>query len=178
MTIGYNPVGVGNLDGTNLVNAPTFVQMVAPTMAPTVAGDLHLQAGSVGVDDGNNNYCLAIDLDGLPRPGIGSTICDIGAYEQQTTIPFTFTLNYADGDAHLGWTYVGAAANYAIYGSDTPHFTVDGSTLLTTTTNTSYVDGNKSFYFYVVLPLDAEGRSLSQTWQEKGLVTFGLHPGD
>lgn len=68
--------------GGNLDRNPLFVSAVP--MAPTVAGDVHLQASSPAIDSGSNvvsNPSLpSIDRDRFPRIGNGTV--DMGAYEQ------------------------------------------------------------------------------------------------
>ena len=75
------------IDGGNNVDVdPLFVTPIDPATAPTTAGDLRLQGGSLGVDTGYNPYCPPTDLDGFSRPidgdKDGSAVCDMGAYEK------------------------------------------------------------------------------------------------
>ena len=65
--------------GTGNINAdPRFVWPIAATVAPTTAGNYHLQPGSPAIDHGTDGG-VTTDLDGLPRPmGTGY---EMGAYE-------------------------------------------------------------------------------------------------
>jgi hypothetical protein len=74
---GYN--GGGNLPDQN----PLFIDTPDPTTAPTLAGNLRLQAGSPAIDAGNSSYLagVVIDLDGNWRL-VGSAV-DLGPYEWQ-----------------------------------------------------------------------------------------------
>jgi predicted outer membrane repeat protein len=79
--------GTLGIDGGNNLDAdPLFVTPVNPAAAPTLTGDMHLQASSPAVDAGNNGACPATDLDGNMRPIDGdldgSAVCDMGAYEK------------------------------------------------------------------------------------------------
>ena len=65
---GLDPLGAGNLDGTNVANTPQFV-------GPS---DLRLLLGSPGIDVGNWDSATPLDLSGNPRE-IGTI--DMGAYE-------------------------------------------------------------------------------------------------
>jgi hypothetical protein len=68
----------------NLTNAPLFVNSNAWS-------DLRLQAGSPGINAGNNSYAVgAVDLAGNPRI-VGDTV-DVGAYEWfAAALPLQFT---------------------------------------------------------------------------------------
>lgn len=93
---GQNPAGDGNLDGTDSNNAPGFRTTGDPAGAPTVAGNLRLNPGSVAIDVGDPATDFAvfsggpgepIDFDGNPRVDSGGRI-DIGAYEFKAGIFF------------------------------------------------------------------------------------------
>lgn len=75
----------GNDKGNNLSDSdPQFIQALDPSIAPSSAGDFHLQASSPLIDKGQFNFLfevLPIDLSNSPRI-YGSSI-DIGAYEYQ-----------------------------------------------------------------------------------------------
>lgn len=80
---GYNPTGIGNLDGTDSSNDPLFVQMPDPTTTPSTDGDLHLMVGSPVIDAGTNIGAPSTDLDGNPR----DAMVDMGAYEVEVPAP-------------------------------------------------------------------------------------------
>jgi hypothetical protein len=73
----------------NITNAPVFVNQSG--------GDLHLQAGSAGIDAGTNGYAVSLtDFDGNLRIANGSV--DMGAYEYQQPNPATVSIlcNYTN----------------------------------------------------------------------------------
>ena len=108
------PAGEGNLDGTNIANTPTFVEIVDPSAAPISNGDLHLTAGSPSINAGSNELLLpsglSVDLDNQPR--IQDEIVDLGAYEYQpchVPVAVTNVIVVRSGhDVRLSWTDMGA----------------------------------------------------------------------
>lgn len=82
-----NPFG-GTFTSLNSSTAdPLFVEPVAASTAPTVAGDYHIQANSPSINTGSNTHLsadLTTDLDGRPR--IVNSVVDQGAYEFQSVI--------------------------------------------------------------------------------------------
>ncbi len=110
---GQNPIGTGNLDGTNASNDPLFVTSPDPNTAPTIVGDLHLQPTSPAIDKGTNMGAPTTDLDGTPRP-LGEGI-DLGAFEYIP--PLSITL--------------GATANCVPNSTYTQAITVAHPTLMT-----------------------------------------------
>ncbi|MEP4078004.1 choice-of-anchor Q domain-containing protein [Haloferula sp.] len=80
------PSGSGNLNGTLSGNAPLFVNMTDPALAPLSSGDLRLQSGSAARDLGlNSANATSTDLDGNAR--IHNGTIDLGAYEYGSTPP-------------------------------------------------------------------------------------------
>ncbi len=66
--------------GNNLDEDPLFVVPVDPATAPATSGDLHLLAGSLAVNAGDNSVITTSeDLDGEDR--IQDSIVDLGVYE-------------------------------------------------------------------------------------------------
>ncbi|HZV69136.1 MAG TPA: T9SS type A sorting domain-containing protein [Saprospiraceae bacterium] len=96
-TITYSLVPFGNFPGEgNIGLDPVFVNTPDFNSAPTTAGDLHLTAGSIAINAGNNdalNPNIPTDLDGLPRiqPENGGTgVVDMGAFEfKAATVGFS-----------------------------------------------------------------------------------------
>lgn len=111
-----NPAGTGNLDGTNALNAPLFVNGTNPLSAPLLTGDLHLQSGSPGIDWGNNSANTHItDIDGNAR--IFNSIIDFGAYEFGSSPPInTFALTFPSLDPN-GDENGNGYSNYLEYAS-------------------------------------------------------------
>lgn len=96
-------LGGGNLDGTDVTNAPDFVEPIIAMDAPTMDGDLRLYGNSASVNAGDDSLVTgAFDLSGRNR-SIGSSV-DMGAFEYngpsvQSTLS-SFTL---DVDAVIGY---------------------------------------------------------------------------
>jgi predicted outer membrane repeat protein len=73
--------------GDNIDTDPLFILDVNPSTAPTITGNLRLQAGSPAIDVGNNSFIAGVstDLDGEARikdgDGDGTETVDMGAYE-------------------------------------------------------------------------------------------------
>ena len=82
---GLNPVGTGNLDGTNPDNDPHFISQPDFNTVPTVSGDLRLQPCSPAINIGENASVpsgITTDRDGNPRFYNSGTV-DTGAFEYQ-----------------------------------------------------------------------------------------------
>ncbi|HYN87187.1 MAG TPA: choice-of-anchor Q domain-containing protein [Ardenticatenaceae bacterium] len=81
-TVEYSLVEFG-YPGTGNINAdPRFVDVAgADDEIGTVDDDLRLQPGSPAIDAAPCE--ISTDMDGNPRPGVGSSFCDMGAYETQ-----------------------------------------------------------------------------------------------
>ena len=78
--------GSGNIDAD-----PLFVSTPDFNLAPTIMGDVHLQACSPAIDVGTNTGAPSDDLDGNTRPvnsrGFAVATTDMGAYEYQSAFP-------------------------------------------------------------------------------------------
>lgn len=97
---GWNPAGIGNLDGTQGYNAPLFVKAAEVGETDWGEADLRLLPNSPGINqgeeaellrdvmdldgDGNTTDFLPIDFDGNPR--IIFSKPDIGAYEATSSV--------------------------------------------------------------------------------------------
>jgi len=94
---GWNPPGTGNINGTDLANAPLFVSPVDPATAPHTTGDLRLLASSPGLDAGDNTLnSEPLDIAGQTR--IQNTTIDMGAHE---AIPIAEITVYDDSANEL-----------------------------------------------------------------------------
>jgi predicted outer membrane repeat protein len=80
--------------GGNIDTDPKFITLVAPSTAPTPAGNLRLQLGSHAIEEGDNLFIagFSTDLDGEPRivdgDLDGTPTVDMGAYEFQIDVVY------------------------------------------------------------------------------------------
>jgi len=82
LIVGSGTAGPNGLD--NVI--PGFVLIGDNTASPVVLGDYHLQTTSWAIGGGADLGVL-VDLEGSTRPMAAGTAPDIGAYEEQVTVP-------------------------------------------------------------------------------------------
>ena len=71
--------GYQDMGGNNIVDSPSFVNGLDPSLAPTTGGDYHIQVASPCINAGSSSYPFDHDIDGHPRPRNGGY--DMGADE-------------------------------------------------------------------------------------------------
>lgn len=79
-------------------------------------GDLHLRPGSLAIDNGTNEGCPTIDMDGGPRPING--ICDMGAYEIGYALMISKTVDDATPEPGQTITFTIGVENHGLDVSD------------------------------------------------------------
>ncbi|MEM7143494.1 MAG: choice-of-anchor Q domain-containing protein [Verrucomicrobiota bacterium] len=77
-----HPAGVGNLDGTDMLNDPRFLSEANPALAPSTGGSLRLQSTSPLLNIGDNAANTESN-DRLGRTRVVNGTIDLGAYEFQ-----------------------------------------------------------------------------------------------
>ena len=94
--------------GCSVVGNPRFVN--------AAAGNFHLQPSSPAIDAGNDAVCPTRDQEGQPRvnvPGVGTSICDIGALEFRLPQPQGVTLMVSPTSVAAGGTVTATWAGIA-----------------------------------------------------------------
>jgi hypothetical protein len=108
--------GVGNLTNCCLIPIPAgSVNCIsnAPHFTDLAGGDFHLQAGSPGMDAGNNAFnAYGTDLEFHPRV-VGGAI-DLGAYEFHTPIRFVNVSNPTPASPYTSWAIAATNIQVAI----------------------------------------------------------------
>ena len=85
--VDFSAIGSNNFDGTATGNDPLFLNPLAPSTAPTDAGNYRLGLSSPVIDQGLDAAISGIleDLDGRSR--IKASTVDLGPYERDTVLP-------------------------------------------------------------------------------------------
>ena len=114
---GWNPAGVGNVDGTLATNAPIFEGPAIVGASNVENVDLRLKSNSVGINQGDESELAkdVLDLDGdgnttdfLPIDAVGNSRTifskpDIGAYESSTSVIHVKSGGVGLGGDGVGW---------------------------------------------------------------------------
>ena len=104
------------LDQVNVTSAELALGPLADNLGPT---DTHaLLPGSVAIDAAILGDCPMVDQRGFPRPELGGTNCDIGAFElEQSTIPVEIDIKPGSDPNSINPSLLGDLP-VAILGSD------------------------------------------------------------
>ncbi|MCA9936583.1 MAG: hypothetical protein KC415_21760, partial [Anaerolineales bacterium] len=178
-TVSYSVVQGGYTGGTNIITADPMLGTLGDYGGPTET--IPLLSGSSAIDAGNDGDCPTTDQRGAARgfdvAGVGTTTCDIGAYEVHESVSVgdcggadlsgvqTFSFNASGNDVAVDVTTANGLKCIAIeeMGPGVNHLmeTGTGSGLGLQTNNWWHISGNIDTGFDVAVTLPYAGADAS-----------------
>ena len=137
------------------------------------AGDYRLQANSPAIDAATSSF-VTTDIAGNPRPGFGSALPDMGAYECDTA-PILGDIQGAWDGNEVAWSWSGGR-DYLIWHHPSPYQSIMGDGTLLNMASYQHEVGGAAVYFYTLASVSNCGIE-TETPQQLGLFTFDLAAG-
>ena len=148
--VDFSATGSNNFDGTAAGNDPLFLDPLAPSTAPTDAGNYRLGLSSPVIDQGLNAAISGIleDLDGKSR--IKASTVDLGPYERDTVLPVLTLLGDTLIEFEAGeFAYIEPGATGTDEGNPLP-VTITGGPVDSNTPGTYILTYSITDFYYTV----------------------------